>query len=105
MRRCVVEDALSPGEVQSLLDELQAATQLDTAMGKPGELMLPSNSGYEAPMPWRVLELHPRFMAKLEHTDDVVDALSSQIVELCRAMADACEVPFNMFLAAYFPIC
>jgi len=36
---CVVEDALTDSQVQQLLDELQIATQLDTSVGKEGELM------------------------------------------------------------------
>ena len=38
--QCVVEDALAPAEVDALLAELQAATELDTSMGKEGELMV-----------------------------------------------------------------
>ena len=38
--QCVVEDALTPAEVDALLAELQAATELDTSMGKEGELMV-----------------------------------------------------------------
>lgn len=33
---CVVEDALSAAAVEALLDELQAATALDTTAGKDG---------------------------------------------------------------------
>jgi hypothetical protein len=45
---CVVEDALTPAEVQDLLRELQAATKLDTsAAGAVGELM-PHQSATDA---------------------------------------------------------
>ena len=35
----VVEDALSPEQVDALLAELQVATELDTSFGRPSELM------------------------------------------------------------------